>query len=177
MNGGRASPLVCFRRGHNLEPEEFDAVKLWSVKQYIAAWRKAALELMMKGEQPLLCGKDFKRTESARGNIKQEQKVNSSSERKHVMGHGVCNYACPRIEQAEGRRPIISGAAHGDLDHRTPHLCDMGIWILYWICCWPKQPWMAVIGSDEVFRRTVPHQEGGQWTSRRHGSHTDTLTL
>lgn len=39
---------------------------------------------MMKDEKPLLCRKDFKA--SARGNIKQEQEVNSSIEGEYVIG-------------------------------------------------------------------------------------------
>lgn len=128
---------------------------------------------MMKDEKPLLCRKDF--TASARGNIKQEQEVNSSSEGEYVIGPRPWRVrAGPRIEQAEGRRPIISGAAHGDPDQPAPPtVCDMDIWILDMLLA---EAAMDVIGSDEGFRRAVPHQEGGL---TRHGSMaaTDAQTI
>ena len=49
-----------------------------------------------------------------------------------------------------------------------PHLCDMDIWILDMLLA---EAAMDVIGSDEGFRRAVPHQEGGL---PRHGSHRRT---
>ena len=57
-----------------------------------------------------------------------------------------------------------------------PHLCDMDIWILDMLLA---EAAMDVIGSDEGFRRAVPHQEGGltrhgSMAAWQHGSHRRT---
>jgi hypothetical protein len=106
--------------------------------------------MMMKDEKPLLCRKDFKRKH---GGISSRSRKSIQAVNENMSW--AMAYVCPRIEQAEGRRLIISGAAHGDPDHPT-----YAIWILDMLLA---EAAMNVIGSDEAFRRCSA--ASGRWVS------------